>query len=186
MNLQPMRFKTFTWPHNPTVYGISYQRQVAAHKVPFGTYLLQDLGRGHRVLSGEGAFVGAGAYDAFKRLANLFYEDTPGLLVHPLWQEAQAWFVELSLRQQPLEDYVAYTFSFWECSEGYTQGLQTVAEEAPEAEAAPAGRWHTVVWGDCLWNIAITYGTTVSAILALNPQLRNANLIYPGDVIRVA
>ena len=40
-------------------------------------------------------------------------------------------------------------------------------------------------WGDCLWNIARTYGTTVQAIVALNTQMRNPNAIFPGDVLRV-
>jgi hypothetical protein len=31
MNLSPMRFKQFVWPHNPRVYTITYQRKMAAH-----------------------------------------------------------------------------------------------------------------------------------------------------------
>ena len=44
MLLTPMRYKSYIWPHNPAVYSITYQRQVAAHKVPFGRYCMQDLG----------------------------------------------------------------------------------------------------------------------------------------------
>ena len=46
MLLTPMRYKSYIWPHNPAVYSITYQRQVAAHKVPFGRYCMQDLGTG--------------------------------------------------------------------------------------------------------------------------------------------
>jgi LysM repeat protein len=39
--------------------------------------------------------------------------------------------------------------------------------------------------GDYLSAIANTYGTTVAAILALNPQITDANLIYPGEVLTI-
>ena len=63
MNLTPMRFKDYTWPHNPEVYTVEARRQVAVHKVPFGEYVMQDLGRTYRVLRGTGTFAGEGAYD---------------------------------------------------------------------------------------------------------------------------
>ena len=54
MNLSPMRYRSYTWPHNPRVYSIDFQRAMAAHKMPFGRYQLQDLGASHRVMAGEG------------------------------------------------------------------------------------------------------------------------------------
>ncbi len=39
--------------------------------------------------------------------------------------------------------------------------------------------------GDYLSEIANTYGTTVAAILALNPQITDPNLIYPGEVLQI-
>ena len=99
MTLSPMRYKSYTWPHNPRVYSIDYQRKMAVHKTPFGLYQLQDLGRTNRVMEGEGEFVGAGAYEEFQRLACVFYEVGPGLLVHPLWQVANTYFAALRLEQ---------------------------------------------------------------------------------------
>ena len=58
MELRPMQYKGFVWPHNPRTYTITYDRQVAVHKVPFGRYAMQDLGMTHRVMRGEGEFVG--------------------------------------------------------------------------------------------------------------------------------
>ena len=114
MSLMAMRYKTFVWPHNPRVYTIDYERNVAVHKVPEGRYFLQDLGMTRRVMKGEGEFVGQGAYSQFKALATVFYDSGPGLLVHPLWQSASVYFVDLKLQQEPRPDYVRYSFTFWE------------------------------------------------------------------------
>ena len=46
-------------------------------------------------MRGEGEFCGEDAYAQFGELANVFYEKGPGILIHPLWQTASAYFVEL-------------------------------------------------------------------------------------------
>ena len=48
-----------------------------------------------------------------------------------------------------------------------------------------AGKTYTVRSGDTLSAIASRNGTTVSAILAKNPSIKNANLIYAGQVIKL-
>lgn len=45
---------------------------------------------------------------------------------------------------------------------------------------------YTVKKGDTLSGIAKSYSTTVSALMKLNPQIKNANLIYVGQVITVS
>lgn len=45
------------------------------------------------------------------------------------------------------------------------------------------GGTYTVQWGDTLGKIAARAGTSVHAILAVNPQITNASLIYVGQVI---
>lgn len=186
-----MRYKTFVWPHNPKTYTITYERKMAVNKVPFGRYYLQDLGLTRRVMRGEGEFVGEGAYNRFKELASLFYDNSPGLLIHPVWQAAKAYFVGLTLGQEPREDYVRYTFEFWECCDRYDSAGRTVTAtetgSGAEAEAAaPEERWHQVVQGESLWAIAAKYGVELNALIALNPQIKNPNLIYVGQKVRVA
>ncbi len=48
-----------------------------------------------------------------------------------------------------------------------------------------AGGFYTVHWGDTLGKIAARYGVSLSALLAVNPQIWNASLIYPGQVINI-
>ena len=44
---------------------------------------------------------------------------------------------------------------------------------------------YTVQWGDTLGKIATRSGTTVSNLLAVNPQIKNPSLIYVGQVINL-
>jgi LysM repeat protein/muramidase (phage lysozyme) len=47
------------------------------------------------------------------------------------------------------------------------------------------GQAYTVQNGDTLSDIATAHGTTVDALMAQNPQIRNADTIYPGDQIQI-
>ena len=194
MILTPMRYKGYTWPHNPRVYSIDYERKMATNKVPFGLYYLQDLGRTRRVMEGEGEFVGEGAYSQFGELANVFHENGPGLLIHPVWQAASAYFVSLRLEQEPLPNYVRYSFSFWEDVDYYSgaASVQTAGSiggtgtGTGTSPAAGASTRYRVVQGDTLWGIAQRFGLPLETLVALNPQIKNPNLIRPGDEVRVA
>lgn len=37
MKLSSMRYKNYTWPHNPKTFVVEYRRQIAAQKVPMGS-----------------------------------------------------------------------------------------------------------------------------------------------------
>ena len=187
MKLAAMRYKDYVWPHNPRVYTIRYERSMGERKVPCGPYVLQALGPAKRVMRGEGEFVGEGAYQEFQRLACVFYEDGPGLLVHPVWQTSNAFFVELSLKQEPRADYVRYTFAFWEGDEGHSTGIQVSGGEKPSAPSGGGGRvWHTVQRGETMWGIARDNGLSLTRLIALNPQIKNPNLIQVGEKVRLA
>ncbi len=182
MELESMRFKDFVWPHNPRIYRISFERPTVVHKIPYGRYCVQDLGMGCRILRGEGEFVGEDAYDTFKDLASLFYQNSPGLLIHPVWQNAWAYFTELSLKQEPRKDFVSYRFAFQEAYPGIQTGLRKV--EKKEATAGQrTEKTHMVKKGETLWAIARRYGLTVEELLMVNGNIKNPNLIYVGQKV---
>lgn len=192
-NLQPMRYKDYVWPYNPRTYTITYHRAMVAHKIPYGHYVLENLGPEYRVMTGSGEFVGTGAYEEFRRLAAVYYTGGDGILVHPCWQAAHVYFVKLSLDQRPRPDYVAYSFEFWESYDRYETALTEIstARGASSAVYGASGGastgavYYTVRSGDTMWGIARRYDTTVNALLARNPSIKNPNLIRVGQRVRV-
>lgn len=56
---------------------------------------------------------------------------------------------------------------------------------AAPAAANTCGDTYTVVRGDYLSKIARTCGVSLATIINANPEIRNFNLIYPGQVIRL-
>ena len=189
MLLTPMRFKNYTWPHNPEIYAVERRRRLAVHPVPYGGCVIQDLGRTYRVLRGEGVFAGPGAYQRFQQLAEVFQEEGAGLLVHPIWQTERAWFAALTVEEEPLPDYVRYSFAFWEDGGTGTALTELPAETVGGSSAVStasggetgSGRVCVVRKGDTLWGIAGTYGVALTELIRANPQIKNPNLIYPGD-----
>lgn len=59
--------------------------------------------------------------------------------------------------------------------------LATTGTPAP----APADQYYTVVSGDNLSVIAEKHGESLQTLESLNPQIKNPNLIYPGESVRV-
>ena len=51
--------------------------------------------------------------------------------------------------------------------------------------SAAAATQYTVVKGDSLWKIAVKYEIGLSEIISANPQIKNPDLIYPGNIINV-
>lgn len=187
MNLTPMRFKDYVWPYNPETCAVTWERKIAARKVPFGGYCLQNLGLTCRVMRGEGTFTGPEAYQEFRRLEEVFRSDGPGLLVHPVWQAASAYFVSLELKEEPLPDYVRYAFVFWEdgsAPPGLTAISRGDKETASTASGtAEKGNVYIVKKGDTLWSISRRYGVSLQSLIRSNPGIKNPNLIYPGNKV---
>jgi LysM repeat protein len=73
----------------------------------------------------------------------------------------------------------------WWVYAGQVLYIPTGYNPAPAYHPTYYGSTYTVQWGDTLAIIAANTGTTVVDILAVNPQIWNANYIYSGQVINL-
>ena len=86
-----------------------------------------------------------------------------------------------------------YSFTFWEDDSWYTGLATRTAEQAQGGTAGSAAAasgsaqaaYHRVVKGDTLWALAGKYGLSLEELVALNPQIKNPNLIRVGEEVRV-
>ena len=82
--MDKLKYKTFVWPHNPTVYKEEYLREPQYYKGDDGEYYFDAMGDEKLTITGTGAFFGDDAFVQFKKLAKLFKETTPGNLGYPV------------------------------------------------------------------------------------------------------
>lgn len=191
MELSSLKYKNYTWPSNPARYSMRYEKNTAIHHYPYTNINeVDDTGMKPREVSGEGEFVGEGAYDEFKKLASVFYIRGPGALIHPIWQIQQAIFTRLEVEQDPTPDYVKYSFGFIEVSQGVkVQEMKKTSNDTsnsilkPQPKASP--KIHTVKSGDTMWAIAKRNKIDLKQLVEKNPQIKNPNLIYPGNKINL-
>ncbi len=103
-----LSFKNFVWPRNPSRY------QILSRRIPrynsAGTFT--GLGPLLQTVCGQGEFTGKDAFQQFKNLQALVSEASPGTLRHPILGSCNAYLTELTITQEPLENYVAYAFTF--------------------------------------------------------------------------
>jgi uncharacterized YkwD family protein/spore coat assembly protein SafA len=62
--------------------------------------------------------------------------------------------------------------------------LVSIITLSTAASAADVAK-HTVISGESLWRIAVKYQVGVDEIINANPQIKNPDMIYPGQVITV-
>lgn len=63
----------------------------------------------------------------------------------------------------------------------FSMRILTVFAAAVLTVPAVAAQYHTVARGDTMWKLAVKYEVGTAEIIAANPQIRNPDLIYPGD-----
>ena len=189
MSLSPLRYKNFTWSVNPRSCELRLEKKMALLKIPYGAVTAENLGASVKVFRGEGELSGPGAYAEFLKLAAVFEADSPGILIHPLFTLPNAHFVKLTLSQKPLPDYVAYSFEFWDASvlspTGKVPPPASVGENPVTVFSEASAVYRTLRQGETLWDVSNLTGVAPEEIMALNPHIKNPNLIPAGTRLRI-
>jgi LysM repeat protein len=66
-----------------------------------------------------------------------------------------------------------------------TGGVFTPDSSNVAAPAAAGGGGYTVVHGDTMWDIAQRHGMSLGQLEALNPQIKDPSLIFPGQTVNL-
>jgi hypothetical protein len=107
--------------------------------------------------------------------------------------QMEGYILSLNINQTQQSDdaWVQFGFQMYVRDYRFTTVRDTTgyvgASNAGSADEMPGGdRYHTVVRGDTVDDLARTYGTTRSAILRLNPQITNVDYIEIGQRLLIS
>ena len=156
MNTALMRFQDYTWKHNPKTIQVACRREIKEWKLPGQGNLLQDLGPGKRIVTGEGELFGEDCLLQFRTLAALCEQGGTGLLILPDSTGFEASLVSLTMAGQAGPDIVGYRFEFWD---------------------------HIVQEGETLWDISKLYGISISELARRNPNVKRPDQLAAGEKV---
>lgn len=187
--LSHMQYRSFVWPNNPRVFEVEYRRTLHSYKLPFSGYVVQSLGLQNKIIRGEGEFVGPDAYEYFRRLAELFEDDKGGQLIHPVWPEMSVYFAKLSLRQEPKENHVSYSFEFWEYApstfEDVSDAIDTADYSNPFSDVTRV-RFYSAGENETLRTISVSKSVSLTLLQSLNPLITDPDATLPaGRLVRI-
>ena len=119
-----MRFKDFTFPHEPERLEIAVKNRLGLGHCPGYGPAIQELGVQERVISGEGAFFGPKAAEQYRR-EEVFFQQTPGVLVLPGHTAVTAHFSRLGWLGEGDGGILRYSFEFVERPSARWAGAQS-------------------------------------------------------------
>lgn len=169
MKSVPMKFKGFTWQHNPRELVFEDEKTLRELSAPFDKSVVWNTGRRNMRISGEGELYGEDCLEQFQRLFELFRAGGSGVLAIAEVPSVYAVFESLKLIGRPRPNVLTYRFVFRE--------LMEIREDTQRETLAAAG--------ENLWDISYRYGVGIDELVRLNPQVKRPDESVEGGVIRL-
>jgi len=114
INTTKVIFKNYEFFYNPRTFTIKRERNIVEFISPVAGSIVQDLGLGARVVTGEGELVGNDIENQYEKLNELFLSQHNGLLHIPKYKPFYAYFASLSVTAKPAPNLLTYSFKFIE------------------------------------------------------------------------
>ena len=168
-----MKFKSFTWPNNPSSIELISKNNVKEIQVPYSGCVLQNFGLYPRRITGKGEFFGKASSENFSDLQTLFKEGGEGMLNIPGIEPMQAVFKKLVMLEKSSPDNIEYEFEFVENIS--SSGKNEIADE----------KYCTCETDQSFWNIAAKYDIAIDELMKLNPAAKNPWDIFAGERVRI-
>lgn len=162
-----MRYKGFSWHHNPKRLNIKNSRKTVTLSYPYSYEQTQEIFRENCIITGEGELYGGDCIRQFNVLNRLFSQKGGGVLSIGGLPSVEAYFTKLELLCEPKENIISYSFEFTQCSS--------------KEKTNTSVNYHIAESGETLWDIAYIYGTAVEALWEKNPVYKRPDSVQEGD-----
>ena len=128
--MRKMRFKGFTFPHNPYKIEILSPSGTRSVLLPGLGEITQSLGSRCRIITGEGSFYGSYALEQCRKLQELQHQESAGYLYLPHTEPIKAYFTQLNLLCVGDGQLYTYRFEFVEEDAALSKGGMSDADSA--------------------------------------------------------
>lgn len=163
----PMRYKGFSWHHNPKKLEIHNGKKTIDLCCPYSHKEVQELCADNCVIKGQGELYGEKCIEQFNKLNTLFSQKGKGVLSVGGLPSIEAYFTKLELLCEPKENIVSYSFEFVECSSKEKNNTSV--------------NYHIAKDGETLWDISYIYNVPVEELARINPSYKRPDSVSEGD-----
>ena len=165
-----IRYKGYSFEHNPETLRISTVKSVAEQDVILGRSIVREFGEKNRIITGEGKIVGEDCMYQFLRLYKVKEERGSGVLSIPSVKPFFAFFRSLEFLAEPAPNLITYRFVFVE------EGGKSLT---------PAQSSYTLEDGEDLWDVSHKFGLAVEKLIELNNFIKRPEEVGARDEVRV-
>lgn len=196
-----LRYKEFTFPHNPSTTSFTCDKAYVKHKYPkISGAELEDFGTNAIVITGNGEFFGSKAYTYWSKLWAEFLKQGTGSISHPVFTNvSRGIMTKLTANLEARENYISYSFEIVADGQPKNTSYVSVVNTTKSTTVVSVdGKTtttsniikHTVKSGEYLIKIckdySKKYGVTVDwKLVASYNKLKNPELLSVGQKIYI-
>ncbi len=169
MKLCAMRYKGYTWHHNPKSLEISSEKKVLSVEIPYCADVVKNFGEKELIISGVGELYGEDCFEQYSKLRKLYEESDTEVLCLPNIPPMYAYFKKLNIEADDKENVLTYSFTF--------------VRENKKSERKHYTNTYTVKGEKSLWEISAKTDTDIDELIKLNPQLMFVDELKDNDEV---
>ncbi|MGN1138173.1 MAG: LysM peptidoglycan-binding domain-containing protein [Ruminococcus sp.] len=171
MTVSNMRYKGYSFKHNPENLKVTKENNIQQQIIPKGNNVIQDMGTKARVVTGTGKLFGDDCLSQYYELVDIQKQGDSGVLSLPDTMPFYAYFKKIELVCEPTDKLVTYSFEF--------------VEDTAKSDTVSNQSFHYVSDGETLWDISYMYNVSVEQLVSLNPQVKRIDELVKGGKIRI-
>lgn len=171
MKLSAMRFKGFTWHHNPKSLTIKCSDKIVSYSYPHFRAVVESFYSEPVTVSGVGELYGEDCLKQYERLQELYKEGKSGVLCLPKLMPIYACFEKLNVEASTTPSLLTYSFTFRQVKQ--LERLNNIPKTYTLTE-------------DCtLFDVAYQFNVGLESLVEINNNIMFINELKAGQVVRL-